>query len=324
MTSCGTPSPSPCVVDSEEHLSGPVSLQRSASAPTSPITPPWTPPRRRRIASAEKSDSCWLDVHIAVDVVKDVDGSRELHCYFQAGDRTAHVAISLRRLLFWSVVLLFCLPAGAFQLMPRMPGMASRAPIVGSDSLTAPARLSRLDNITSVSHLPVEIDMTAAAAAAASYPASIFAVEESLPTSHSSAELLAESMSPLEPEAEHFMEEIEQCILDAASDDDFAACLQQVHTSTLDELSDVIVKEGCSLLDAADDGTVVGLLGHVLHTVKAEGLNALDVSSLRRLALRACVSASLHKMTVCAIPAVSACLVQAAPDAMHALNALLN
>lgn len=309
MTSCHTNPPPSCVIDGERPR---LSAQRSASAPTSPVTPPWTPPRRRRIASAESADSCWLDVHIAVDVVKDADGCREIHCYFQAGGRTAHVAISLRRLLFWSLVLLLCLPTGAFQLMPRMPSMASRAPIVGSDSLTAPARLSWLDNITSFSHLPVDIDMTAN-----------FAAEESLPTIHSSAELFVESMSPLEPAAEHFMEEIDQCILDAASDDDFAACLQQVHSSTLDELSGVIVKEGCNLLEAADDGTVVGLLGQVLHTVKEEGLEALDVSSLRRLALRACVSASLHKMTVCAIPAVSACMVQVAPDAMHALNALL-
>merc|ERR1711924_394910 len=87
------------------------------------------------------------------------------------------------------------------------------------------------------------------------------------------------------------MPEFDQCILDAESDDDFTACLQQVHTSSLDELSGILAKEGCEILSAVDDGTVVSLIAQVLHTVKSEGLDGFSPVSLRKLALRACVSA---------------------------------
>lgn len=293
------PRPPPLPEDSlTERSANP--LERSVSAPCSPATPPWTPPRRRRIASAEPPSTSWLDVHFVVDVVKDSDGCREIHFYLQLWDRTAHVALSLRRLLFWLALLVVLVPSRAFHLTPRMPGMASRAPMMGS--LAVPARLSRLDNITSLDHSPLGI-------AAAAEAVSLFDTESML----------------LENSAEEaaLMREFDECLLDAASDDDFTACVQQVHASSLDELSTVIVKEGCDLLSAADDGTVVSMLGQVLHTVRTEGVEALGMLSLRRMALRACVSASLHKMTVCALPAVSACMLHVAPNAMHALSSLV-
>lgn len=294
--------PTPIVIDSEPSFSAPPALrERSSSAPTSPVTPPWTPPRRRRIASAEPASSCWLDVHFVVDVVKDADGCRELHCYLQAGEHTAHVAITLRRLLFWLVVLLLCLPTGAFQLTP--PSIAGRAPTIGSASLTALARLGRLDNTVSTMQTAPELNL----------------FESVLPLEHS-----AEHLLPLEHSAEHLAEEFDQCILDASSDDDFAACLQQMHTSSLDELSGVIVKEGCNLLEAADDGTAVSLLANALQTVREEGLEALGMERMRRMAVRACVSATLHKITVCALPAVSACMLSIAPNAVHTFSSLLN
>merc|ERR1712137_735088 len=123
-------------------------------------------------------------------------------------------------------------------------------------------------------------------------------------------------------EAEALMEELDACLIDAGSADDFSACLQQVGSSSLDELSGVLVKEGCNILGSADDGTAYSMLGHLLHTVKAEGLEALELASLRRMAVRMCVSVSMHKVTVCALPAITACMMHVSPDLAHAVNAI--
>lgn len=205
-------------------------------------------------------------------------------------------AVSLRRLVFWLAMLLLLVPASTFQLMPRMPHMAT-VPTTGSAMLAVPTH-----NITSLEQVPV--------GAPADSVATFFVDEESMPV--------------LEGSAEHLMEEFEQCIFEASSDDDFTACVQQVHLSSLDELSSVIVKESCDILSSKDDGTIVSLVAHVLHTARSEGIDALEIVSLRRLALRACVSASLHKATVCVFPAVSACMIHVAPDLVHTFNALVS
>merc|ERR1712167_522649 len=106
-------------------------------------------------------------------------------------------------------------------------------------------------------------------------------------------------LSLFENGSEMLSEELDQCILDASSEDDFTACLQQLHSSSLDEISGLIVKEGCDALGSYDDGTVLGLVGQLLHTAKEEGIQAI---SIRKLAVRAGVSATMHKMMVCALP----------------------
>jgi len=285
--SLSRPPPLPCTPQSPR--------LRSCSAPVSPVTPPWTPPRRRRFASAEAATT-WLDVQLVVDVVKDADGCRELHCYLHLWHATWAVRCSLRRLLFWMALFLALLPASAFRMMPHMPGMAFQAPTMSSSVLSIPARLSRLDNVTTLDHFSLS-------ATAGSGAASVLGEEA------------------IEGLSEDLLEEFDQCIVDASSEDDFNACVHQIHDSSLDELSVAIVREGCELLSSHDDGTVVGLLGQVLHTVKSEGTEALDTVSLRRIALRACVTASLHKVTVCTLPAVSACMLHA-PDMLHTLVSL--
>jgi len=252
----------------------------------------------------------WLDVHVHVDVVKDCKGCRELHCHIQAWAHHAHIVVSMRRLIFWMAVLICLVPAGAFQLVPRMPSMAARMPTQANTCLSLPARVHILDNIT-------------ATALGASPLTTVF--ERAMPTESIFGNAILSESRWSEPlvdpaalfagSAEALSEEFDMCIVDAATDDDLSACLSQAHSTSLDELSSLIVREGCEVLNSKDDGTLIGLVGQVLHTAKEEGIEAL---AFRKLAVRACVSATLHKLTVTAAPFVT-CMTMHAPDLLHKL-----
>lgn len=238
---------------------------------------------------------------MSVDVVKNDDGLREVHWHVHWWGRDAHVAILLQRLLFWAVLIMLVVPASAFQMMPRMPSLPAKAP-TSQSVLAIPRRAHLLENITALQGTSA----TPAALLAASSN-----VEDSL--------ALINTMSS-EALSEDIEFGIDACLLDATTEEDFTACIQQMHSTSLDELSSIIVRESCDILNNADDGTIVGLLGQVLHTAKEEGLQAI---SLRRLALKACVSVSLHKLTVCAMPALT-CMMHLAPDALHSLSSSIH
>jgi len=251
------------------------------------------------VQSTEAPSTSWLDVHFAVDCVKDTDGRRSIHCYLTCWDRHAHIVFSLRRLVFWMALLTLLVPASAFQMMPRMPHMAT--------GLAIPSRGHLLDNISAAALAD------GADGAGAVIPSALLAdgfLEKSAPEP---AQLsLFESF---ESGSEMLGEELDQCIIDASSEDDFTACLQQLHSSSLDELSGLIVKEGCDALGSNDDGTVLGLVANMLHTAKEEGIEAI---SFRKLAVRAGVSATMHKMMVCALP-VATNLLHVDAATLHAL-----
>lgn len=261
--------------------------------------------------STEAPSTSWLDVHFAVDVVQDIDGRRALHCHLTCWDRHAHIVLSLRRLIFWLALLMLVLPASAFRLMPRMPHMAAKAVPVASGSLSIPSRVHLLDNISAAALadgaggiIPSALLVDGLLEKSSPEPAQLSLFESGSEMLKSAAE--PAQLSLFESGSEMLVEELDQCILDASSEDDFTACLQQLHSSSLDELSGLIVKEGCDALGSYDDdGTVLGLVGQLLHSAKEEGLQAI---SFRKLALRAGVSATMHKIMVCALPVATGLL----------------
>lgn len=258
------------------------------------IEPPHTPPRRRRVRSAEAAPT-WYDFHVVVDVEENDEGLHELHCHLHLWGRDAHFHIQLRHLFFWMMMLLLLLPASAFQVVPRMPSAVKMAQNAAGSALMTPQRRHLVQDITAL-QAPVALFDTNPADGPAIF-------SESLPSSDAV--------------------ELEQCLLDATTDSNIEACMRQIQGTSLDELSVAIANSGCEYLSSADDGTIAGIVGQLLHAAKDEG--ALSLPSLRRLAVRSCVSAGMHKLAVCALPALS-CMVHlpAMPEALDVLQSLVN
>lgn len=280
-----------------------------------------------------------MDFHI--DVIKDARGRRELHCYIRSGERTAHLAFSVRSLVFWLAFLLLMVPASAFQLMPRMTHMAT-APVSAPIAIAGrSACLSQLNNATSIEDLG---SAGVAGSVAAGSAASLLMDEGSMAAleldgclldgaSDAASDMLengAEDLvhSKLEHNVIEFdmsdwdMSGFDHCFVDASSNDVVMACLQQVHLATLDDVSISIVNE---VLNSKEDGTLLSILANVVQSGMeggSNGVSPLEAVSLKRMAFRACVSASVHKMAVFSFPYVSACMLNMAPDAVHAITTL--
>jgi len=285
-----------------------LSMDSSATA----VMPPSSPPRRRRAVSCETFTSAWPECRsparhrrrsvsceisstfsVSFNIVNDSAGRRNIHCCLHTKwDRTFHVSLSLRRLVFWLALFLLLVPIGAFGALPR---------IVGKGVAT-----SRASNF----------HMWGGAIALGEAPSSPTFHDDRDATFHDDRDATFHGTDPrgLHPvrQSPAETEELEQCIVDASDDSAVQLCVQQFQSSGLDELSSLIVKEGCQMISSNDDGTMIGILGQIMHTAKNEGFaQVFQGEQLKRLATKACVAASIHKLSLCALPLASGCVAHA-------------
>lgn len=162
-----------------------------------------------------------------------------------------------------------------------------------------------------------------------------------------SSQAVADGVAQMEPQAADELlarcDDFDACMLDAESEDGLQACMAQFHLSSLEEISAVIAKEGTEMLKTTDDGTFSCLVYNLLDTAKrvhdsraapqavadsqvaadsqlaaaksgggtprepAAAVEPLHVT-FRRQVFRTCVSVSMHKLTVAALPVVTGLL----------------
>lgn len=121
------------------------------SMPSSPTTPMYTPPRRRLRSEDLHLKMRRFAPHVDISFhLNEETQRRELDIEVRFGSRTYATSIELRKLIFWSMILLFCVSqAGAFKLpmggnpaahaaarSPRfVEGIATSAPLLGGDKM---------------------------------------------------------------------------------------------------------------------------------------------------------------------------------------------
>jgi len=263
--------------------------RRAVSYEMPAMDPPWSPPRRRR-ASSYEIPTMATTFSVSFNIVSDSAGRRNIHCCLHTKwDHTFHVSLSLRRLVFWLALFLLLAPIGAFRAFPGIIGVGRAT--------------SRASNF----------HMWGGAIALGEAPSSpTFHRDPTFhdrdPTFHGADR---RELHPVRKSTAG-TEELDQCIVDASGDSAIQLCVEQFHSTSLDELSSLIVKEGCEMISLNDDGTMIGLLGQILHTIKQEGFGeVIQGKQLKRLASKACVAASLHKLSLCAMPFAGSCMAHA-------------
>lgn len=241
--------------------------------------PLWSPPAVRRTKSFE-IPRC-SSFNISVTVEKNAQGRRELQMCVQCFGRVARVSIQLRSLVFWFAFYLLFVPTGAFQLMPGMagPGVASKSAARGAMQGDR-HHLGAHGTPRIIVPLDAPADSACREAAGGAVALSIERLQTAEPATL--AGLLESCEASVDADGHYSFdeEEFEECIVDAESHGgDISACLtDQVKSSSLEELSTAIAKEGTTLLQGmADDGTVSCLVYNLLSTAKKVHGRANDV-----------------------------------------------
>lgn len=313
----------------------------------------WTPPPLRKTRSFDEGLIPW-DLHVTVKVKTNDEGRRELRIGVRCYGKFSSVAIPIRILCFWIVLLLALLPSGAFMVGPGM-----------RMSSYATQRTASRAGHSSTAATPIDVGHDTLGLLRESPQAGLFSnsplrglspdhecfVDAAGMSGQSELETLEQ---PVLDEIHEACETFDECILDAEGEDGLMECMEQIHTSSLEEISGLIAKEGASLLATADDGTLSCLVYHLLDTVKhahsvvrreqetpeggvhrstdirmiggeataehgsvdqavdeaveaAQPVQSVGVL-LRRQAYRTCVSISMHKLTVAALPLVTGLL----------------
>ena len=320
-----------------EESSGSILRQRHGCVPASAprlslsnsFSPPkaesWTSPKLRRTKSFEVRRL--TDWNITVKVEKNDKGRRELRMCLRCCGRDARIAIQLRSLFFWLVLSMLFKTTSAFQVMGGMAtGPQATRAAVQQPLRAAIGSTARLSSLLDVADNAACYDVAASAVARttehlqATQPAIFSGLVES-------CELQSTTADPTGFNEEEF----EACLVDAEGDEDeISACLRtQLESSSLDELSAAIAKEGAALLQSTmDDNTLSCIVYNLLDTarrVRAERsavpTEAAEVAMeagaateaaesvpqmLRRSAVRACVSIGMHKAMLVAMPAIAA------------------
>ena len=285
----------------------------------------WITPKLRRTKSFEVRRL--TDWNITVKVEKNDKGRRELRMCLRCCGRDARIAIQLRSLFFWLVLSMLFKTTSAFQVMGGMAtGPQATRAAVQQPLRAAIGSTARLSSLLDVADNAACYDVAASAVARttehlqATQPAIFSGLVES-------CELQSTTADPTGFNEEEF----EACLVDAEGDEDeISACLRtQLESSSLDELSAAIAKEGAALLQSTmDDNTLSCIVYNLLDTarrVRAERsavpTEAAEVAMeagaateaaesvpqmLRRSAVRACVSIGMHKAMLVAMPAIAA------------------
>lgn len=291
---------------------------------------PWISPiKLRRSKSFEVRRL--TDWNISIKVEKNDKGRRELRMNLRCCGRDARIAIQLRSLFFWLVLSMLFTTTSAFQLVPgmtsgpRMPtGPQATRATVQQPQRAAIGGTARLGNLLDVPNNAACYDVAASTVALttehlqATQPVMFSGLVES-------CELQSTTTNPTGFDEEEF----ETCLVDAEGNEgEISACLlTQIESSSLDELSAAIAKEGAALLQSTmDDSTMSCLVYNLLDTMKrvrterttvptesaevameSAGATAESVPQmLRRGAVRACVSIGMHKAVLAAMPAITA------------------
>lgn len=205
-------------------------------------------PRRTKSFSLELLS----DWNITVTVEKNDTGCRELKMSLRCCGRDARFAIQLRSLLFWLVILLACIPTRAFQLVPGMP-------MGGVVSSTAQGTLhvNRHLGVSSTPPRDVPIASKCNEAAGGAVANLIERLQADQPANVAGLFELCEARVDADGHSYFEEEELDGCLVDAESEEEVAACVRtQIKSSTLEELSAVIAKEGAEMLEgmSMDEG----------------------------------------------------------------------
>lgn len=251
-----------------------------ASDPSHPSVSQWGTPPRRRIKSADAAVT-W---HLALDIVRNSKGRRELHVFVTCRGHELEGAIELRRLFFWLLLLLAIVPISSLRLTPFAMRMS-----IATNQMTS-SRSAVAGATAPCVRLPTD-------------PPPCW-IDDTLP------ELPPETLAAINTTtlAEQWARAAIHTKVNTSALTE--QCAAQIELCGIDELNDCIMNEVCSAVGLHDDGSFSSLARHIVDVV----YDGCDFSPqvLKKVAIRSSVSMGMHKLALAAWAPI-ACAIAHAP-----------